>query len=852
MFRFPHGISTCIIVASLVGCYEIRGGRADGGADTNTATVIGDAFESDRSVVEAGTLDASRLDVPPSEESGAADTGAADTGAADTGAADTGAADTGAADTGAADVRDAGMADAEPVLDAADAGADSPSLDAPAVTETGLFDARSDETSSPTDLGVCPPEQSRCGAACVNLTDDEANCGLCGQRCAVGQLCIAAQCIGDLPTPPTIAFGNGSVCAVTSNALVKCWGSNYRGQGAHGLTGSTERPTLVSGVSGAVGVVSTATSGSTCAWTRDGAVRCWGGYMSLGDGSTADRGAAGVVPGLDDVIALASGDTHFCALRGNGSVWCWGGNDVGQTGVQPTSTMIVGRPTEVSGLAPVRHLAAGSRTTCAVLRNQETWCWGARDSNYFVDGIVGGMSAPVRTGMPGSIVELSFGGGGICARHADGTAWTWGGVPSGNGPFDPTYLAPQQLAGVSGVVQISCGQATCVRLRSGAVQCWGDNRTGTLGDGSTVDRIRPVEVPGPPAREVAVSIYGEMCTVGNDSNLRCTGGASETLNPAMGIAFIRLPTPVPMLTDVRGVALGATSACALRGDGSVWCWGRNTSGELGDDSELVRYQPGPVRGLPTSVGLTAGVEHFCAWTAGGEAWCWGRGGDGTTAIRRRPVRVAGLSAVTQMSAWRSSTCALVSDGTVRCWGTNSSGQLGNGSTVDSPVPVAVSGLDRVVEIHHGCARRSDGDVRCWGGLAGDGTTVVRTTPVALPGVSTARWIRRGFVGLSNGSVLAWNSMQRSPSPITLPINAIDPSVPIEESNGAWCARSPGGGAVCWGDNAYGQLGDGTQVSSSIPVAVRNVDGVVRVAGGMYSVGCAIRNDQTLVCWGDGR
>jgi len=244
-------------------------------------------------------------------------------------------------------------------------------------------------------------------------------------------------------------------------------------------------------------------------------------------------------------------------------------------------------------------------------------------------------------------------------------------------------------------------------------------------------------------------------------------------------------------------------ACALLGDGTVRCWGENSSGQLGDGTTTNRLTPVAVSGLSGAVSLTPSADGMCALLGDGTARCWGNNmagqlGDGTTTTRLTPVLVSGLSGAVSVasSGTGSGMCALLGDGTARCWGSNFSGQLGDGTTTRRLTPVAVSGLSSAVSLtstsgYGMCALLGDGTARCWGrnhfGQLGDGTTTDRRTPVAVSGLSSA-------VSLSS------------------------------TSGYGMCALLGDGTARCWGRNDAGQLGDGTTTDRLTPVAVIGLSG----------------------------
>ncbi len=335
------------------------------------------------------------------------------------------------------------------------------------------------------------------------------------------------------------------------------------------------------------------------------------------------------------------------------------------------------------------------------------------------------------------------------------------------------------------------GDHTCARTAAGEVWCWGRNDQGQLGDGTTAPRSRPTPVVGLGAAS-ALAVGGSHSCAIVAGAVWCWGDGEYG---QIGSAFDSGPREVGSLTAPTQIAAGDYHTCALVAGDAVRCWGRGDAGQLGNASTNLR-QPSPSSfraGSPVSA-LAVGHLHTCVVLRGGAARCAGHNfsgqlGDGTNEAASTPVDVMLPSDVGALGAGMGHTCAVRGGGgNVSCWGENGSGELGDGTLVDSELPVTVVSLGAVLDLRVGsrfaCAR-TGGDLACWGrnddGQLGDGTSDDRSTPVAVPGTAD-------LVQIAPGGSHA-------------------------------CGRSADGRLRCWGDNAYGQLGDGTTTARSRPTPV---------------------------------
>jgi alpha-tubulin suppressor-like RCC1 family protein len=324
----------------------------------------------------------------------------------------------------------------------------------------------------------------------------------------------------------------------------------------------------------------------------------------------------------------------------------------------------------------------------------------------------------------------------------------------GDGALTTSFTASVfELGALSPISAVAGNAHTCALTNMGALYCAGDNSYGDLGNGGSTKSDTPVAVTGLGSGVIAVAAGADhTCALLVGGSMECWGyndagqlGLGSTTNEST-------PQPVTGLSGVTALAAGAYHTCAVLG-GAAWCWGMNAYGELGTGSTTVEYTPVTVStatGLSNVVAVAAASEHTCALTSSGTVWCWGDNtygelGNGTTTSSDTPVEIIptanfGGSLVVAISAQSvgEHTCAINASGTVWCWGENSSGQLGNGTTTNSPTPVEVTGLTGAIRIATGagfsCAQVSGGDVYCWGsgsfGQLGNDSNSSSTTPVA--------------------------------------------------------------------------------------------------------------------------
>jgi alpha-tubulin suppressor-like RCC1 family protein len=727
-----------------------------------------------------------------------------------------------------------------------------------------------------------------------------------------------------ISTAASIAVGDGHSCVALSGGTVQCWGYNAYGQLGDGTTTNRPTPGAVSGLIDASAVA--AGDQHTCALRSGGGVVCWGqnGLGQLGNGSATSAMTPTAVTGLTGVSQVELGSGASCARKTNGQVWCWGGNGYGILGTDLATSSYValqvhGRYLAGRLLADAAGVSVGSSHACAVRADGSVWCWGdnadgklgdaqlssgamrslgqpvvgmlpvvtedGRCTDHLdndADGLTDGLDPDCATEM-GSVVGASVfsaalgseygnyyaGGCGAAAGDGRDRALRWTAPDNGDYTFSTRGSAAGSAKvfvrdGATDGAEMGCGNnitltmtagqtvyaivdsgtinegavSLGIRYVSGAVACLDTLQDaancGTCGHAcNAAEACNGGSCLTDPVTQVSAG-YSSTCALRTSGIVQCWGGNNYgQLGDGTTVGRSGPGVPVAGLNDARQISVGANFACAVRLTGGVVCWGYGSSGELGTGAMVSSSVPVPVTGVTGAleVQVPAYGDHACARTSGGAVWCWGMNnygqlGDGTTTNRPAPVRASGISTAASIAVGDSHSCAALSGGTVQCWGYNAYGQLGDGTTTNRPTPGAVSGVTDASAVAagslHACALRAGGGVVCWGhnqyGQLGNGSATSATTPTAVTGLT----------GVSQ----------------------------VELGSGASCARKTSGQVWCWGDNGYGILGTDLATSSSVALQVhgRYLAGrLLADAAGVsvgYAHGCAVRADGSVWCWGD--
>jgi len=290
------------------------------------------------------------------------------------------------------------------------------------------------------------------------------------------------------------------------------------------------------------------------------------------------------------------------------------------------------------------------------------------------------------------------------------------------------------------------------------------------------------------------------------------------------------PKKIPGIADAVDISVGGSHACALTRDDTIYCWGRNHYGALGNGTTDNSIEPVKVSNISDATAITSAFDHSCALHSDGAVSCWGGNqygqlGNGTFSDTLIATKVSGITDTIAVSSRYKHTCALHNNGTISCWGRNYYGALGNGAHIssanpteenNSAIPLKVVGIENAVAISAGlsytCALHVDRTISCWGsnmftGKLGDGTTKDSSTPVK--------------------------------------VLDIDDATSIVTGNSFACAFRATNTVTCWGENRILE-----EISiGSVFFDLANSERIVSLSPGLYWHICALYTDTTVHCWG---
>lgn len=660
-----------------------------------------------------------------------------------------------------------------------------------------------------------------------------------------------------------VIAGYNQSFAIKTDGTLWSWGNNSNGQ--LGLGDSTQRsaPTQV-GTSTNWKVVATGNN-HTLAIKTDGTLWAWGYnyYGQLGLGDMTQRNIPVQVGNLTDWQDVTTGDGFTLALKTNGTLWSWGTNSFGQLGlgdnVQRTT------PSQIGLDSNWLTVFAGGYNSLAIKADGTLWSWGHNSNHQLGLGDTTQRKTPIQVGTDMDWQSVSAGAAFGIARKTGGTLWAWG--YNGNaqlGLGDTTERTlPTQIGSDTSWQSVHAGSYHVVATKAdNSVWAWGFNYYGQLGVGDYAQHQSPTQVSAAvnwqgittgTCQTLFAKTDGSIWATGvNDNGQLGDGTVSQRSTP---IKVIRGVTASSPLSDVKKIADGFQHTLAIKNDKTIWAWGKNDYGQLGNGTTLANSSPAQVKDS-SGVGYLSGIVGIDSDSFGsiavkddGTVWAWGWNDKGQLGQNTSdsnshsiPAQVKDstgngfLTNVRAVAMGGSSAYALKNDGTVWAWGENGSGQLGQ-NTADNnqhPLPVQVKvspGTDNLTSVSQISASgqsvlaiKVDQTLWAWGYNCGDGTS-------------------SKFVAIQVKDSLGTGYLTNIVS-----VAAGGTALAVKADGTVWA----------WGQNGNGQLGQNTSDYNShyTPLQVKDSPGtgfffsasMVAIAKG-YSHSVILRTDGTV--WGMG-
>ncbi|MFM8529325.1 MAG: RCC1 domain-containing protein, partial [Ilumatobacteraceae bacterium] len=708
-----------------------------------------------------------------------------------------------------------------------------------------------------------------------------------------------------------ISAGDNHTCAILTNRSIKCWGSNSYGELGNGTTQHLSTPgNSINLGTGRTAIAVSAGGFQTCAILDDGTAKCWGYALSgalgtgPGPGAITSPGSSINLGAGRSSVFINTGFVHTCAILDDATVKCWGTNSYGALGLG--NQIFRNSPTYIVNFD--RSILTETTTTQPVTANPYVLrftttqaIYGLVGSDFTFSGTASGCRATleydsypigevpveVRCDTEGSMVA-TLAAHSVSAIDGSRTA-----------PIQPLVFASHNISAGPLHVTDTTGRSSTketIILRFSSDKAFTGLADSDFQYTGTATGCVFAPASSSAAEGISVIVRVRSSTAGTFTPTLVADSLIDVLGstgPSSPLSFGTLDVE-PIGSSSRhapiDVSVGSYFTCATLDNGQIVCWGSNSSGQLGNNDTTDRTTPEEKVSLPT---LTSAAEvdlggvHSCMIDAEGDVWCWGSNtsgqlGDGSTTRSGVPVSVnLGGRSATALALGLRHSCALLDNGSVRCWGSNQFGQVSSSSDQQFTSPAAAIDLGTgrtAVAVaagdHFACAILDDGITKCWGAnhfmQLGDGTTISRSSPVrvALDPNRTAVALSAGSshacVVLDDGSVSCWGSnvsgqvgagnlaISLAPVPVAS-LGAGRTAIAVSAGQIATCALLDNFEAKCWGGNHGGLLGLGSNVLQSTSPSDRVEVGTGRfvtsvdVSTGNHA--CALLDNQSIKCWG---
>ncbi|UXR64272.1 hypothetical protein EZJ49_14485 [Bdellovibrio bacteriovorus] len=716
------------------------------------------------------------------------------------------------------------------------------------------------------------------GHMCALRTDNKLDCwgGLRYSNGQSGEVFYATEVAGTANVR-TLGIGySDHNCYIDTVGDLYCFGDNtYKQLGNNAVTPSAS-PLKIAGYSNVKKV--SVGMGFTCFIDSSDKVRCLGknDEATSGQAVSAPVATPTLYASVTKAIDVATGNRMACAIddvAGTRTVKCWG-KTINDVAGSATATSITDIPNDIISLTVNGSILADVRHACGLTESGDVYCWGSnyRSRRGAASGSVGWTTANKVT-LPVKAVKVQAGTDSTCALGEDDSLYCWGaGLPSTSNvnEYLESYI-PLKLDNFNeNVTDFQLTElVSCAITVSSRIKCWGVNKLGELGNGIAGDAWRTVAFN--PAQtfdkylQVATGVYS-TCAIRANKTVTCWGQNDEgQLGNNSRNPISRPHYTLAGLTNVKKIVGRNQHYCALTESGSVYCWGYNLSGQLGNNATagtpeaarvIVPYQipvtyPGGISGLPTGIkDITVGFYNSCAVTTAGGVMCWGNNAAGESghnagAALSYPQNVTGLATgVENVAIGLSTSCAVrnnTTTKTIHCWGLNNSGILANGLPIGptsysyTPQLIDTITTTKAVQVFvggEGACYIHDGTTKCWGIRTTNAIMPVSSvpagtpvqTPTAVPELAGASTISfgtfSGCAAMTEGTVKCWgvdnsgfvsSAFQIVTAPTTsyafsygLATSLSLGMAPQATDRVHACAVTSLGDLKCWGSSTYGE------------------------------------------------
>lgn len=654
---------------------------------------------------------------------------------------------------------------------------------------------------------------------------------------------------------PKAAAGQSSSILLKADGTIWGWGANFNGEVGVGSQTTQEFPVRI----GTDLYKDISNNGyHTLALAADGSLWAWGwNYNSqLGSGvPQPDVNGGTTLPvkiGTNTYIKIASSVNHSMAIRSDGTLWTWGENGAGQLGNGSTSDVTV--PTQV-GTDTYKEISCSDLSSFAIRTDGTLWAWGQNTGGQLGTGTTTNSLFPVQVGTDTDWKKIHASLIYTTALKNDGTRWAWG--LNQNGSFgDGTTASSMQPKKIGNEtwLAVSTGHGTSHGIKSdGTLWGWGLSRTGEVGNGTMDFAISsPVQIGTDHYISVSTGWYHSLA-IRNDGEV--VGWGSNLWNKLGTGNTDRRLTPMQVGTDTyTSISAGFSHPAAIKSDGTAWTWGSGIRG----------YNKAPKQVSADKFSTVyAGLSLFHAIKPDGSLWAWGYNsgqgqlGDGTSEWRDNPVQIS-IGPFKDVAHGQAHAIALKQDGTLWAWGSNGFGEIGDGTTTNRLTPVQIGSghytkVAAAFNLSSSLAIGEDGSVFMWGrngGMFDDGgpestlTPTLRHPGIPYKDVQINTAIKADNTLWAGGVKLGPYPPQFYPAPTQISAEIF---VKISQGSGYAIGIKSDGTLWGWGENAWGELADGTRTTRVNPIQIGTATYKDVSCGYQYVL--ALRSDGSLWSWG---